>query len=354
MEVSVQGATSDLLYAGWQNVPKMLELMITGGVCLLTGKKNAGFFADKGLVGYDDFESFYSDFIAEAKRLIHIFLKTQDMYSENVALNRPSYLISSMIDDCATRGRNMHDGGARYHDYGGSPSGLGSVSDGLFAIKKAVFEDKICTGEELVCALKSNFVGFERLKAKLQAIPKYGVDSPDADAMANRVMGDFADIYSSFKTRWGGKGKAIILTFTYSPIAASRLGATADGKCAHSYISHGVTPYSGAMKDGITAAINSCCRMPWEKFAGGASSMWDFDSEWINQDLMEALLLSFMEQGGQIFQGNTTSVATLIEAKEHPENFANLIVRVGGYSARFINLNKELQDEVINRYRHGR
>ena len=66
MEVSVQGATSDLLYAGWQNVPKMLELMITGGVCLLTGKKNAGFFADKGLVSYSDFESFYADFLAEA------------------------------------------------------------------------------------------------------------------------------------------------------------------------------------------------------------------------------------------------------------------------------------------------
>ena len=82
--------------------------------------------------------------------------------------------------------------------------------------------------------------------------------------------------------------------------------------------------------------------------------MWDFDSEWINQDIMEALLVSFMEQGGQIFQGNTTSVADLIEAKEHPESFANLIVRVGGYSARFVNLKKELQDEIIQRYRHGR
>ena len=114
MEVSVQGATSDLLYAGWQNVPKMLELMITGGVCLLTGKKNSGFFADKGLVSYGDFESFYSDFIAEAKRLTHLFLKTQDIYSENLAKNRPSYLISSMIDNCAERGRNLHGRGARF------------------------------------------------------------------------------------------------------------------------------------------------------------------------------------------------------------------------------------------------
>ena len=354
MEVSVQGATSDLLYAGWQNVPKMLELMITGGVCLLTGKKNRGFFADKGLVSYSDFESFYRDFIAEAKRLTHLFLKTQDIYSENLAKNRPSYLISSMIDNCAERGRNMHDGGAKYHDYGGSQVGLGGVADGLYAIKRAVFEEKICTAEELVSALKADFVGYERLQAKLQAIPKYGVDNPEVDAFVARVMGDFADMYSSFTTRWGGKGKAIILTFTYSPRVAERTGATPDGRRAHSSVSHGVTPASSSMKEGITAAINSCCRMPWEKFSGAASSMWDFDSSWINEELIEAILLSFMEQGGQIFQGNTTSVDELIEAKAHPESFENLIVRVGGYSARFVNLRADLQDEIIQRYRHGK
>ena len=354
MEVSVQGAASDLLYAGWQNVPKMLELMITGGVCLLTGKKNSGFFADKSLAGYSDFDSFYADFIAEAKRLTHIFLKTQDIYSENLAKNRPGYLISSMIDDCAVRGRNMHDGGARYHDYGGSQVGLGSVSDGLYAIKRAVFEDKICTADELIAALKANFVGWERLQARLKALPKYGMDNDDADALAKRVMGDFADMYSSFTTRWGGKGKAIILTFVYSPQVAARIGATADGRNAHSGISHGVTPHSASMKEGVTAAINSCCKMPFEKFTGGASSMWDFDSEWINQELVEALLVSFMEKGGQIFQGNTTAVSELIDAKAHPENYANLIVRVGGYSARFVNLNAALQDEIISRYRHSK
>ena len=94
--------------------------------------------------------------------------------------------------------------------------------------------------------------------------------------------------------------------------------------------------------------------MPWEKFSGAASSMWDFDSSWINEELIEALLVSFMEQGGQIFQGNTTSVDELIEAKAHPESFKNLIVRVGGYSARFVNLRADLQDEIIQRYRHGK
>ena len=352
MEVSTQGATSDLLYAGWQNAPKMLELMITGGTCLLTGKRNEGFFATRGLASYDNFESFYKDFIAEAKRLIHVFLSTQDTFSAGLEKNRPSYLISSMIDDCAARGRNMHGGGARYHDYGGSPVGLPNVADGLYAIRRAVFEDKICTAEELIEALKANYVGHEALQAKLKALPKYGMENAEADAMAQRVMRDFSEAYSSFTTRWGGHGKIIVLTFTYSPKAAASLGATADGRPAHSPIAHGVTPHSASMRSGITAAINSCCTMPWESFMGGASTMWDLDSDWVSEPLLAALISTFMEQGGQIFQGNTTSVSELLEAKAHPELYEHLIVRVGGYSARFVNLGRELQDEIIGRMRH--
>ena len=80
--------------------------------------------------------------------------------------------------------------------------------------------------------------------------------------------------------------------------------------------------------------------------------MWDFDSSWINVPLMEAILKAFLEQGGQIFQGNTTPLEELIDAAEHPENHPDLIVRVGGYSARFINLNKGLQKDIICRLRH--
>ena len=92
--------------------------------------------------------------------------------------------------------------------------------------------------------------------------------------------------------------------------------------------------------------------MPWESFMGGASTMWDLDSDWVSEPLLAALISTFMEQGGQIFQGNTTSVSELLEAKAHPELYEHLIVRVGGYSARFVNLGRELQDEIIGRMRH--
>lgn len=352
MEVGVQGMTSDFLYIGWQNTAKMLELMITGGICLRTGQRVHGFRAVRSLADYSDFESFYADFIREAERLTHIYLREQDIFSERAQTARPSYLISSMIDNCLERGRNMHAGGAKYHDYGGCHLALPNTADGLYAVKKAVFEEKFCTAEELIEALKADFKGYEILQARLRAIPKYGVDHAEADEMARRVAADFADMYLNYRTRWGGKGKPVTLTFIYSPDAASVLGATADGRNSGKGVAHGVTPQSGSMKDGITAAINSCGRMPFDKFAGGASTMWDFDSTWASEPVIEALIRSFIENGGQIFQGNTTPVEDLLKAQEHPEDYGNLIVRVGGYSAHFVNLSKDIQNDIIGRIRH--
>lgn len=354
MEIGVQGMMSDFLFIGFQNTAKMLELMITGAVCLRSGKKVKAFHADKSLRGYVDFESFYRDFIKEAKRLTWIYLREQDIYSEYAQKARPSYLISSMIDDCFERGRNMHAGGARYHDYGGTHLALPNVADGLIAIKIAVFDEKICTADELINAMKADYVGYESLQAKLKNLPKYGTDNEIADEMAVRVVKDFADMYSSYRTRWGGKGKPVILTFKYSPTAAHILGATADGRNAGKGVAHGITPHSESMKEGITAAINSCGKMPYEEFTGGASTMWDFDNAWINEELLEVLLKVFLHNNGQIFQGNTTSLKDLLNAQENPDAYKHLIVRVGGYSARFTNLSKGLQDDIISRIRHGR
>ena len=353
MEVSVHGAHSDFLYSGWQNIPKMLELMITGGICLRTGNKLNSWKADKGLAAYTDFESFYQDFIAEARRLTRIYMLHQDIHSKVAETARPSYLISSMIDDCLGRGRNMHAGGARYHDYGASPAGLPNVADALYALSQAVFAQKICTGQELIDALKADFKGYEVLQKQLRGIKKFGTDDVHADELAVRLVGDFADIYNTYTTRHGGHGMPIILTFQYAPRAAANLGATADGRNAFGTIAHGLTPYSASMTEGVTAAINSCTKLPYEKIGGGASTMWDFDSNMINPKLMEAILKTFVQKGGQIFQGNTTPVEDLLKALEKPEDYGHLLVRVGGYSARFVNLEKGLQQDIINRMRHS-
>jgi len=167
--------------------------------------------------------------------------------------------------------------------------------------------------------MKADFRGYEALQAKLRALPKYGVDHPEADALARRMFADFADMYLSYHTRWDGRGVPVILTFVYATAAAAELGATPDGRNAGKVVAQGVTPHSASMTEGVTAAINSCTKMPFGKFAGGASSMWDFDSSWISAPLVEAMLKTFIENGGQIFQGNTTPLEELIRAQQKCE-----------------------------------
>jgi formate C-acetyltransferase len=106
------------------------------------------------------------------------------------------------------------------------------------------------------------------------------------------------------------------------------------------------------MTKGITAAMNSCTSLPFELFSGGASTMWDLDPTLATGEIVKSLFTTFFEQGGQIFQGNVTDVEELKKAQLDPERYGHVIVRVGGYSARFINLRKPLQDEIIARLRH--
>ena len=263
----------------------------------------------------------------------------------------PSPYLSMFFEGCVENARDISLG-CTYNNWGMHGTGLAPAADMLAAVDHSVFHGDVAP-ETLLAAMEANFEGYARLQAKLRAIPKYGTDHADADAMARRVASDFSDMYLTYRTRWGGKGKPVILTFVYAPQAAAILGATADGGNAGRLIAHGVTPQSGSMTEGITAAINSVGCMPFEKFAGGASTMWDFDSSWATVPIIEAIIRTFIEKGGQIFQGNTTPLEELIEAQKHPEDHKQLIVRVGGYSARFVTLSKELQNDIIGRMRHG-
>ena len=352
MEVGVQGRTSDFLFTGYQNVPKLLELCMTGGYCLVS-KKQLDHFKTKSLAECNSFEEFYSVFEAEIKRVLELNLEYQDRLSEHVEVSRPAYLISSMVDDCLARGRNMHAGGARYHDYGSAIIGIPNAADSLSAIKKAVFDEKFCTAGELIEALKADFVGYETLHQKLLSLPRFGQEDPEADAMAARVTASLNKVYSSYVNRFGGNGKLVLLTFVWAPVAGGILGATPDGRRSGVPVAHGVTPQGMSMTKGITAAMNSCTTLPFELFNGGASTMWDLDTSLATPEIVASLFMTFFEQGGQIFQGNMTDVKELIKALDAPDQYKHLIVRVGGYSARFVNLKRELQEDIINRMRHS-
>ena len=351
MEILPQGMNSDMLFTGTCNVPKTVELMLTGGKCLRTEKSLTAIDLPP-LSAYSTFDELYEAFEKELSRELNVMFKRLDIGSEEMARNRPAYLISSMISDCYERGREMHDGGARYHDYGIAPLGIQNAGDALFAVNRAVFDDLLCTADELVDAMAANFDGHEALRRRLRALPKFGIQHPEADAMTDRVLATVCDICASYRNRWSGRIKPMVFTFVWAPPTGAALGATADGQYAGKPIAHGLTPQTAGMTDGITAAVLSSTGLCLDRIAGASTTMWDIDSQWADHQTAKSILKSFFQLGGHIFQGNTTDVSELIRATENPEDFPNLMVRVGGFSARFVTLGPELQDEIIQRYRH--
>lgn len=353
MEVSCSQANSDMLLSGWHNIPKFVELSITGNYCLVNQKTYSSVHY-KGLAAFRSFEDYYTDFLCETRRIMHQYFDCIDNWSIFSSQYRPTYYASSLLNDCLLKGRNMHDGGARHHDYGTAPVGLGMAADSLFAVKKAVFEDRLCTAEELLDALKENYEGREALRLRLKAYPKYGQDDVEADAFAAGFFNDICEIYESYENHLGGCVKPVVFTFVWAGICARHLGPTADGSFAHTPASHGTTPASGSMTQGVTAAMLSNCKMPMRRFTGGGSSMWDFDQNWINKDLMGGFIRTFLSLGGQMFQGNSSiDPETLQKAQENPGDYLHLIVRVGGFSAHFVDLDKSVQDDIISRCRHA-
>ncbi len=347
MELNPQGLTSDLFWSFRYNICKTLELCITGGVDLVDGSQRLSRRAT--LSEYRDFESFYNYFEREVEKILTLKFKALDIASEEMGRLRPQFVISSMIDGCFEKGRNQMDGGARYADYGGAVIGMPNVANSMMALKRAVYDEKFVSAEELIQALKMNFAGHEPLRMRLQRQPKYGEQHAEADAMMNRILQSVSHTLDSYTTIHGGRCKQVLLTFFFAPVFGAALGATPEGNLAGTPVAHGLTPFNP--EAGLSTAMQSYLSLDNELVSGGASTMWDMDAEWINTSLLNSIYSVFEDGGGQIFQGNMTDVGELEKALAEPELYPNLIVRVGGYSARFLNLTPEVRREVIERRR---
>ena len=351
MEISVQGMNCDLNFAAIHNVAKTLELLVNGGIDMLTGERRIAH--TRVLTDYRDFDDLYATFETELEREYGQMVRTLDIASECYARFRPTYLLSSLMGDCLERGRDQQDGGARYHECGFSPLGITAAADSLTALKRAVFDQGFVAASDMLAALRANFVGHEDLQRCLARLPRFGVEDTEADRMCDRVLRTVCTAAVKPKTRFGGQLKPMVFNFVWTPMVSKELGARCDGSRAGDLIGHGTTPGSRAMTKGITAAINSSTSLDYDVVSGGATTMWDMDDQWIDFPTLKALLKTFLARGGMIFQGNTTSVQELQDAIEHPDKYPNLIVRVGGYSARFTTLGRELQTEIVNRRRHS-
>ena len=187
--------------------------------------------------------------------------------------------------------------------------------------------------------------------AYLRSIPKYGSGNQEAVEMVDRVLMSFTNTLKNFKNPMGGHGRPVILGFIWVVEFGKEVGATPDGRLAGAPLAQSMSPQNGSAINGVTTAITDATSLSLDQVSGGASMMWDIDSSWAKPEYVRPIMESFIDLGGMVFQGNVVSTQRLLEAQTNPSEHGDLIVRVGGFSARFTTLDKSFQEEIINRYK---
>ncbi|HIS67794.1 MAG TPA: hypothetical protein IAA58_00295 [Candidatus Gallacutalibacter stercoravium] len=265
-------------------------------------------------------------------------------------------LLSCFVNDCLKEGRDIESGGARYNWIMPSFVGVANLADSFAAIEQLVFEEKRFTLQQLCDMLRCNFEGYEKQRLFLKnRVTKYGNDDERADAYVQEITQQIAQSCQGYRTVRGGQLVPSLFCWVMHEQFGTCTMATPDGRKAGFPLGDGSGPAQGNEKKGPTASILSSTKWDHTPFVGGIAVNLRFSKKLFSEsskDKLLALIHTFMERGGFEMQVNVLDQETLQKAQEHPEQYADLVVRVGGYSDYFVRLSPAMQAEVMQRTEH--
>jgi len=348
VEPAAQGC-DHMASSGYVNLAKCLELALNGGRSMTTGKKY-GPEREYRFEGMEDIWQALGEQIENAVNLKHTY---DQVARAAFAEHCPVVFTSLVMNDCIKKGRDFHQGGARYNLPLMCGVGTGTVTDSLSALSNLVFMKKRIGLDELLEALKADFQGFEKLKAMLlNKTPRYGNDIEETDLLAARLVHEFRSSLSKLKNQEGTGYAANMIPTTTHIFFGDLTAATTDGRSAGAPLSEGISPVQGMDRQGPTAVINSLARIDHASCAGTLVNM-KFNPRVLkgrkNLIKFSALIKSYFDLGGHHLQFNVITRETLLEAQKNPEKYRSLLVRVAGYSDYFVTLSREVQEEIISR-----
>jgi len=354
------------------------------------------------LAEFTTFDKFYDAYKKQMEYNIRLLVNADNAIDIAHSERVPLPFQSSMVYDCIKRGKSVQEGGAIYNFTGPQGFGIANMTDGLYAVKKLVYEDKKYTlcdfknaminnfGEDLdleearkrtqkVVAelskdskkitkslvetiLKDNVENkcskeekefYAKLKADIDALPKYGNDIPEIDLFAREVAHIYTKEVEKYQNPRGGQFQAGLYPVSANVPLGQQTGASPDGRLAAMPIADGVGPASGRDINGPTAAANSVAKLDHANASNGTLYNQKFHPSALSGmsglQNFASYIRGYFDQKGMHVQFNVVSRETLIDAQKHPENYKGLVVRVAGYSALFTTLSRSLQDDIINR-----
>lgn len=353
VELTTQGDNLGWSDAAMFNLNKALELALNNGKCLLTGKQLA---PDRGnLTTFDTFEDLESAF----KENIDYFMDKMILACEQVEQAHmdllPTPFLSAVINDCMGKGEDVTRGGAKYNLSGIQMIQVANLADSLAAIKQLVYDEKKVSKERLLTALQNNYEGDEILRTMLlNKVPKYGNDVEWVDNLGAKWAKYFRERLGGFTNYRGGKYHTGMYTVSAHVPMGENVGASPDGRYAGTPLADGgMSPVYGRDEHGPTAVLKSVSRLDKSWTTNGGLLNMKFLPEFFKTengiDKFAKMLRTFVDLEIPHIQFNVVRKEDLLAAKENPEQYRNLTVRVAGYTAYFVELAGELQDEIIAR-----
>ncbi len=315
-----------------------------------TGSIEAGDFAG--------FEDFFSAFTTQFKFLIDQSVEYNNYLGEAHSVLRPTPLLSSLIYDSIGKGRDVTLGGAKHNSSGSACIGLADVTDSLLVVKKLVYDEGKVSLAELKRAVDDDFEGHDALRAMVtHKVPLFGSGSDEAVAMAQRVASFAHDTYGAHRNFRGGPYTAGFWSMSNHVAFGTLSGALPSGKLKGKAFTPGLTPEPNASRN-LLDNIRDVARLDPHTMNNNIAfnvkvvpSGRDTHAEVV--DHMFSYARTYFELGGMQMQMNVVTSEMLRDAMAHPEEYRNLLVRISGYNAYFVTLNREMQIELIERAEYG-
>jgi len=335
---------------GYINWPKILELACNNGIDPSSGTQLGPQTGDPR--EFTSYQQLFDAYKEQLRYFIDLKIKANNVIERLFADYMPAPFMSILMDDCIARGLDYHNGGPRYNPTYIQGVGIGTVTDALAAVKYHVFDKQSVTMDELINATQANFEGHERLHhTLLNHTPKYGNDDDYTDSITEEVFYAYYELLNGRPNTKGGKYRVNLLPTTVHIYFGSVVGALPNGRKAGEPVSEGISPSQGCDTMGPTAVIKSAARIDHARTGGTLLNM-KFNPQVLAGDGLDKLvhlIRAYFKLDGHHVQFNVIGAETLRKAQQRPQQHRDLIVRVAGYSDYFVDVGRDLQNEIITR-----
>jgi len=334
------------------NMLKALEVTLFNGRELIKGQQMG--LAEGGLTAFDTFEELYAAYKRQIALSIEVLAEVEKLILVETAKDTPFLMMSLLYDGCIEQGRGMLEGGLEW--LGATLESYGNINavDSLQAIREMVYEKKLISRERLLEALAHDFEGFETERDLLVSAQKYGNNLEAVDSLA-------VDLHD-FEARHIRKQAArvglhsllmVVINNSANTFLGRWTGASADGRKAREYMANANNPVGGRDTRGVTAMLLSLAKFPNAHHAGTVQNLKLSDGIFRDApDKVKHLMDTYFDLGGTQLMVNVVRRGDLEDAIVHPERHQNLLVRVGGFSAFFVTLEEDVQQEILSRTLH--